>query len=398
MTAMSAIAYRTRSSTTEALLTPLNLRVSTQNEKKVMQQRLTIRSLSATPVSVPLKRPLRTRAQVFLSVPLLLIDLQTEEGITGRSYAFCYLEAIAKALKIVVEGLGDELIGRRVTPLELSRLIAQHFKLTGLAGPLSMVASAIDVAAWDALSIASDAPLAEYLGAELRPLPAYNSCGLGLISADEAADEAEELLSGGFKAIKMRLGRPSFSEDLASVRAVRKRLSADVALMVDFNQALTFAKAMQYCPALDGEGVYWIEEPIRHDDYEHASLIAVSSQTPIQLGENCVGPSSIAEVLRSIASDYLMFDLDRIGGVTGWRNAAGLATARNREVSTHLFPEVSAHLLAATPTMHWLEYVDWADPLLQEPLRIVNGMAVVPSGSGNGLRWDPDAVAKYRIG
>jgi mandelate racemase len=145
------------------------------------------------------------------------------------------------------------------------------------------------------------------------------------------------------------------------------RLPDQVRLMVDFNQALTFSDAMKYALALDVEGVYWIEEPIRHDDYLHMALIAQAAKTPIQIGENFAGLPLMAADLAAGASDYVMLDLDRIGGVTGWQRAAGLAAAYNREVSSHLFPEVSAHLLAATPGRHWLEYVDWANSILQEP-------------------------------
>jgi len=181
------------------------------------------------------------------------------------------------------------------------------------------------------------------------------------------------------------------------VRAVRKRLPDQVRLMVDFNQALTFSDAMQYCLALDEEGVYWIEEPIRHDDYRHLALLAQAAKTPIQIGENFAGLAPMAAALEASASDYVMLDLDRIGGVTGWQRAAGVAAAYNREVSSHLFPEVSAHLLAATPGRHWLEYVDWAVPLLQEPLQIVNGMAMVPNRAGNGMLWNEAAVAKFKF-
>jgi mandelate racemase len=66
-------------------------------------------------------------------------------------------------------------------------------------------------------------------------------------------------------------------------------------------------------------------------------------------------------------------------------------------MSSHLFPEVSAHLLAATPTCHFLEYVDWANPILQEPLEIADGQAVVPDRPGSGLAWDDDAVRRYRL-
>jgi mandelate racemase len=103
------------------------------------------------------------------------------------------------------------------------------------------------------------------------------------------------------------------------------------------------------------------------------------------------------EALAARACDYVMPDLERIGGVTGWRRAAALAASHGIEMSSHLFPEVSAHLLAATPTAHWLEYVDWAAPLLVEPLRIDDGFALVPERPGNGLAWDPDAVKRYRM-
>jgi mandelate racemase len=358
---------------------------------------LRIRSLSAVAVSVPMQRPLGTSAQTIRKAPLLLVTLETDEGVTGRGYAFCYLESVARSLLALVSDLGGFLAGQRLAPVELSKSIARYFKLTGLYGPLCMIASAIDVAAWDALSIHAGMPLATFLGGTNEPLQAYNSNGLGLVAPALAADEAEALISGGFRAVKMRLGRPSFAEDLAAIRAVRQRLPDHVSIMVDFNQALSFADAMQHCPRLDDEGVYWIEEPIRHDDFAHAASIASSTKTPIQLGENLVGVAPLFDALKADATDYIMFDLDRIGGVTGWRLASGLAAGAGRQVSSHLFPEVSAHLLAATPTRHWLEYVDWANPLLQNPLRIENGMAHLSDRPGNGIEWDAEAVEKYRL-
>jgi mandelate racemase len=92
-----------------------------------------------------------------------------------------------------------------------------------------------------------------------------------------------------------------------------------------------------------------------------------------------------------------MPDLERIGGVTGWRSAASLAEEHGIKMSSHLYPEISAHLLTATPTAHFLEYVDWADRIVREPLKIVDGQAIVPDRPGNGLVWDEAAVARYRV-
>jgi mandelate racemase len=356
-----------------------------------------LRSLAGTAVKLPMKRPLGTSARSIDEACLLLLNLLTEDGIAGHAYAFCYQPSIAQSLVPIVAELSAQLAGHPLVPLNLAQAVARYFRLPGLTGPLVMVASSVDTAVWDALAKAAGMPLATYLGAAPHPVPAYNSNGLGLMAPEAAADEAEALLDGGFTGVKLRLGRSDFAHDLATVRAVRKRLPDSVRLMVDFNQALTFSDAMQYALALDHEGIYWIEEPIRHDDYRHMARIAQAARTPIQIGENFTGLAPMAAALEADASDYVMLDLDRIGGVTGWQRAAGLAAAYNREVSSHLFPEVSAHLMAATPDRHWLEYVDWANPILQEPLAIKDGMAVIPGRPGNGLAWNDDAVSKYRL-
>ena len=137
-----------------------------------------------------------------------------------------------------------------------------------------MAMSLVDVAAWDALARAAGQPLARLLGAEPRPIPAYNSNGLGLMPAPALADEAERLLTGGFSAVKLRLGYPTLEEDLAAVHAVRARIPADVAIMADYNQALSVDEAMRRGRALDEEGLSWIEEPIRHDDFAGCAALA----------------------------------------------------------------------------------------------------------------------------
>jgi mandelate racemase len=286
--------------------------------------------------------------------------------------------------------------GERVAPVELWRKLAERFALIGVQGIVRMAMAGFDMAAWDALAIAAGVPLATLVGSEPKRIPAYNSCGLGLMGPDRLADEAERLLAGGFRAVKLRLGYPSLAHDLAALHAVKKRLGTDVAVMVDYNQALSLAQALERGRALDSEQVYWLEEPIRHDDYAGNATLVRELATPIQIGENFSETSAMAIALAARAADYVMPDLERIGGVTGWLRASALAATHRIEMSSHLFPEVSAHLLAATPTCHFLEYVDWADKILQEPLAIVDGFAVVPQRPGNGLVWDKAAVAKYR--
>lgn len=357
-----------------------------------------IRSIDATLVRVPMRRALGTSAARVTEAPLLLIDLHTEDGVTGRAYVFCYVEAAGHAAVALTKDLTAALVGTPVAPAVVRRKLESRFKLLGVRGLVAAVLAGVDVACWDALAIAAGLPLARLLGADLRPIPAYNSNGLGLIEPDAAAREAQELVAEGFAAIKMRLGRPSAQDDLAAVRAVRAAIGPDLALMADYNQALNLADARDRCGRLDDEGLYWIEEPVRHDDYPANARLADELRTPIQLGENFAGPRELARALEHGACDLVMPDLDRIGGVTGWRAGAALADAATIPLSSHLYPEVSVHLLAASPTAHWLEHVDWANPVLREPLPIIDGHATPPDRPGNGLEWDDDAVTRFRVG
>ena len=359
---------------------------------------LTVRAVRAVGVEVPMTYALGTSAGKIATVPLVLVDLETDEGVTGRSYLFCFSRDLVPPILRMTEAAAAVVAGDKLAPVDLWGKLARRFKLIGVTGIVRMALSAIDVAAWDAAAIAAGLPLARFLGASPRPIPAYNSCGLGLMTPAEVADEAEKLLAGGFRAIKLRLGYPTLAADLAALHAVRKRVPAAVAVMVDYNQALTLAQALERGRALDREGIYWLEEPIRHDDYAGNARLVRELTTPVQIGENFNLIAAMAMALDAGAADYTMPDLDRIGGVTGFMQAAALAAARGIEMSSHLFAEVSAHLLAATPTAHWLEYMDWANPILAEPLKILDGHAIVPERPGNGLAWDPRAVERYRIG
>jgi mandelate racemase len=232
------------------------------------------------------------------------------------------------------------------------------------------------------------------LGGKLAPVRAYNSNGLGLMEPEAVADEAEKLLAGGFSGVKLRLGHATLAEDLRVTRAVRSRVPTSVAVMVDYNQALSVAEAIARGRALEQEGLYWLEEPTRHDDWRGNAAIARALKLPLQIGENFNGPSDLLRALAARACDWMMPDLGRIGGVSGWMDAAGIAAAGGIEMSSHLMPEVSAHLLAATATAHWLEYVDWADAILEQPLQIRDGHAIVPDRPGHGMTWDEAKIAQ----
>jgi mandelate racemase len=360
---------------------------------------LTVQAIRAVPVEVMLKLALGTSQGVLQRVAFLLVDVETEEGFTGRGYIFAHRPAFARAIAEVLREIEIQTKGQHAAPGEMWDRLMKRFTLIGVQGVLRMAIAGFDIAFWDAAAQAAKLPLGRLLGAEPRPVKAYNSCGLGLRPDKGAlADEAETLLERGFGAVKLRLGYPTLAEDMEAVRAVKKRVGANVLLMVDYNQALSAEEALTRGRALDGEGgITWLEEPIRHDDYAGAAKLARELTVPIQLGENFNGPLGMSTAIDARAADYVMPDLERIAGVTGWLHAAELATQHKLRMSSHLFPEVSAHLLTATPTGHFLEYVDWTDVLLEQPLVIEDGHAIVPDRPGNGMVWNKSAVERHRI-
>jgi mandelate racemase len=351
-----------------------------------------LRSLTSRGVLVPLRFMLGTSAAVVRSAPLLLVDLVTDDGITGHAYAFSYRPSGARAMAAHLAEAFDLLVGGSVTPYDAARVLSRQFALLGVTGAVRMALSLFDMAIWDALAQSRGLPLAALLGSRPRALPAYDSRGLGLLEPDRLSTEADALLAGGLMAVKLRLGYPSVAEDITALKAVRRAVGDDVAIMVDYNQALTSAEAIARGHELEKEGIYWLKEPIPQEDYEAYAAITRELNVPVQIGENFNGPEGLLRALSAHACDYVMPDVARIGGVTGWMQAAALAAAKGIEMSSHLMPEVSAQLLSATPTAHWPEYVDWADALLREPLQIVDGKVLTSSGPGSGIAWDEDKM------
>jgi mandelate racemase len=358
---------------------------------------LTVRGLDVRAVDVPMRRPLKTGSGEVGTAAMVLVDLLTEEGITGSSYLFCPTPLVLEPVAKLLSNLAPLIEGDPLAPVAIEGKLQKTFRLLGPQGLTAMATAGIDMAAWDALAKACGLPLASLLGGEPRGIPAYNSCGLGVLGAERAAEEAPALAVSGFGAIKVRLGYPEIETDLEVVRAVRGSVNEDIALMSDYNQSLSVAEAERRAAALEGEGLYWIEEPTRADDYSGHARLRREAKTPIQVGENWWGPHDMAKSVEAGASDYAMADAMKIGGVTGWLRAAALAEAAGLPLSSHLFPEISAHLLAVAPTSHWLEYVDWANPILEVPLKVEDGHARTPDAPGIGISWDEEVVRRYLV-
>lgn len=356
---------------------------------------LTLKSIRARPVILELKRPVVARIATIHEWPLILIDLFTEEGIVGRSYLEPYTVKTMRYLIPALQDFSEMLKGRQVAPAELYELARKSLHFVGYEGQSMIAVSGLDMAAWDALAKAAGMPLCVLLGGTVGPVKAYNSNGLWLQPPEQLGSDAIALRDeGGFAALKIRLGRGRPRDDIAAIDAVRNAVGDGIELMADFNQGLNLAEALQRCHMLDDQGLTWIEEPIVYDNLDGYAQLTAEIDTPIQIGENFYGPRALHAALQRQACNFVMPDFMRIGGVTGWLRAAAIAGAWGTPMSTHLYPEVAAHVMRVTETAHWLEWQDWADPVLQRPYEIRDGLLHIPDMPGLGLEWNEDVVSR----
>jgi mandelate racemase len=354
---------------------------------------LTIEKVTARAVIAPIPRPVRTAVGEIVSAPLVLIDVLTGEGVTGRAYLFAYTPAALASLYRLVLDIGAELPGMQAAPQAVMRYFDRRFRLLGLQGLVGMAVSGLDMALWDALGHAAGAPVARLLGGEPRPIRAYDSYGTIDLASDLDAIGAS--VASGFRAIKIKLGDGDASRDVETVRAVRSVIGDDVRLMVDFNQSLSVPDAVARIRSLEDFDLHWVEEPVKAEDLAGHAQVRAATATPIQTGENWWFPAGMAASIAAGASDHAMPDIMKIGGVTGWLAAAALADAASLPVSSHLFPEASAHVMAVTPTAHYVEWLDLAGAVLAGERALPRDGHVEAKGPGLGIVWDDGAVRRY---
>ena len=350
-------------------------------------------------VNVPLRKPIIAHLGSFDKWPFICVDIYTNSKIIGRSYIGPYLVDQLISIKYCIEALAKNYLGKKIRPHDFYEEGFRKLSLLGYQGISLYSLSALDIAFWDAYSKAADLPLALLLGGELKQIRTYNSRGLWLIPLKQIDKEINELTNDGkFNAVKIRIGRDTLEEDLEAINLAKKATKNNVILMSDFNQCYNYDSALKRMLELDNQNLYWYEEPINYKEYENCAELSAKINTPITIGENFHGIHDLVEAINKKATKYIMPDLMRIGGISGWLKAAQIAQAYNLKFSTHLFPEVSAHLMCVTPTAHWLEWVDWASPILLDTgFNINNSYINIPNIPGTGIEWNEKNLNKYLI-
>ena len=357
-----------------------------------------IASITVHRLSVPLPRPVRTSIHDHAHADTVVVEMRTDDGLAGSGYCFAFGALRARALAALVEDLVPFYQGkdpRAVTAHHEAAWSAINF--LGHAGVAVMALSALDTACWDLAARAAGLPLVRLLGGAGTRVPTYASEGLWVdYSVDALIAEARAFIAKGHRAMKLRVGRGDWREDVERARRLREAIGPGVRLLADANQGWDEMTAIRAGRELEAVDLYWLEEPLPYEDLEGCARVSAALTLRIATGESDYGSAAMKRHLDARAADVLMPDLQRMGGITEYRRAAELCRAYHQPVSSHLFMEASCHVLAAAPNALIMEHMDWWQQLFTEPLALVDGFVMVPERPGLGVELDARALARLK--
>ena len=331
---------------------------------------------------------------------LITVRLRDEDGAEGVGYTYTVGTGGAAVHALISRDLAPLLTGRdaeRIEELWQAMWWALHYG--GRGGAQVLAISAVDIALWDLRARRHDAPLWRLLGGFDPRVPCYAG-GIDLdFPIDALLRQTDDNIARGFRAIKMKVGRPSLRDDVERVRAMRTHVGDGFPLMVDANMRWSVDDAIRAARALAPMDPVWLEEPTIPDDVRGHARVVREGGLPVAAGENLHTLHEFRQLIEAGGVTFPEPDVTNCGGVTTFLKVAHLAEAFNLPVTSHGAHDVTVHLLAAVPNRSYLEAHGFGlDRFIAEPLRIEDGMAVAPDRPGHGVEFDWKALDAVRAG
>ena len=359
-----------------------------------------IAECSTRVVSLPRERGPLSDGLGSMTSGFVTLTLRTDEGVEGIAFAGYVSGVMLPALKAALDALAEQVIGD--DPLMVEAIGARLLRLAGSGAPAGIAnraIAAIDVALWDIKGKALGQPVYKLLGGFRDRIPVYASGYLWRTYDLRAlAETAPKLVAQGFRAMKFRMGgEESAAKEIARMRVMREAVGDEIDVMVDINQGWRVDQAITVGRELAAYNLYWLEDPVHHQDYAGMARIAEALDTPLASGEYHYGIAPFRHMLEHRSIDIVMVDLLRAGGLTAFMKIGHLAEAFNLPVVSHLATEVLAHAIAALPNGLTVEHMPWSFALFKEVPQVENGLLVLPDRPGLGLEFDDEALTRFAI-
>ncbi len=337
-----------------------------------------------------------SRHGVMKQFEVVLVKLGSDNGEEGVGYTYT-IGVGGSAIKALVDDtIRELLVGQDADRIE-SLWDTMWWKLhyIGRGGIASFAMSAVDLALWDLRGKSVGLPLWKLLGGASPEITPYAG-GIDLyFPMERLLDQTRDNLAAGFKAIKMKVGRHDYREDVERVTAVRNEIGSNVDLMVDCNMQWTTSTAIQFAKDIRDLEIYWFEEPTIPDDYAAHARIQAEGGVPVATGENLRTLYEFRHMIESGGVSFPEPDFTNCGGITGWMRVAKLAYAHNLPVTTHGVHEIHLHLLAAIRNSSYLECHGFGlDRYMTNPPVMNDGVMVAGEQPGHGVAFDWEKLAE----
>lgn len=346
-----------------------------------------IKSYAVFTAKAKLEKPIADATHTLTEISFIVLRIRLKDGTIGELYLLSFQynpQAIVGALKDAGELLLGEKVFDTVKVFDKLNHANEYFGMEGLN---RWAQGAFNIAMWDAWAKILGQPVWKVLGASKRQIPIYGSGGWISYSPDELIDEVTQYKNRGFKAVKIKVGKPDWKEDLERLRLVREAVGNEINIMMDANQGMNVANALQLAQAAKNLHINWFEEPILHDDYQGFELLRNQAGISIAMGEREYSLTPLRELLQRNAIDIWQPDILRLGGVEAWRNSAALAASFNVSVLPHYYKDYDIPLLCTISNGAGAESFDWIDTLIDHPLEIKDGMATPHNTPGWGFKF-----------
>ena len=337
--------------------------------------------------------------QSFVTQETPMLRVTCDDGSQGTGYSYTIGTGGSSVMALLEDHLAPKLIGREADDIEaIWKDLFFHTHATAVGAITALALATVDTALWDLRCRRTNTPLHKAAGGAQKRVAMYSTEGGWLhLSPEQLVSQSLEAKADGFKGVKIKVGCPHVSEDMARLSAVREAVGDAFEIMIDANQCFTVGEAIRRARHYETLDIAWFEEPLPAEDLSGHQRLAQSTSLPIAVGESIYSLQHFREYLQRGACSIVQADVARIGGITPWLKVAHLAESFNVPICPHFLMELHVSLCASVPNAPWVEYIPQLDSITTQGIARDGGCATPSDAPGLGIAWDWAAIEKQAI-